>query len=227
MKKFLVAVLFLGVSLHNVLAQQTVTRSVGSFTGVKAAEGIDVYLKKGNKESVRVETENVSPDQVITEVSGNYLKIHMRDGRRGKIEVKVYVEYVNLERLSVSSAATMFAEGTIHAKTMDMNASSAGDMKVTINAESVHISASSAGEIQVKGKATSVSADASSAGEVDAYDLQAETVVAGASSAGSVQVFVTESLTAQASSGGDVRYRGSPNKSITNSSSGGSVKKVN
>jgi hypothetical protein len=227
MKKFLVPVLFLGLSLHTLLAQQTVTRNIGSFTGVKAAEGIDVYLKKGNKESVRVETDGINPDQVITEVSGNYLKIHMRDGRRGKIEVKVYVEYVSIERLSVSSAATLFAEGTIHSKTMEMNASSAGDMKVTIEAETVRISASSAGEIQVKGKATSVTADASSAGEVDAYDLQAQNVVADASSAGSVQVSVTESLTAQASSGGDVRYRGSPDKSITNSSSGGSVKKTN
>lgn len=226
MKKLLMPILFLGLSLHT-QAQQTVTRNVGPFTGVKAAEGIDVYLKKGSKESVRVETEGINPDQVVTEVSGNYLKIHMRDGRRGKIEVKVYVDYVSLEKLFVSSAATLFAEGTIHAKNMDISASSAGEIKVTIEAESVHINASSAGEIQVKGKAGLLSADASSAGEVDAYDLQAETVSAQGSSAGSVQVHVTQSLTAQASSGGSVRYRGSPDKSITNSSSGGSVKKVN
>ena len=226
MKNFLVPVLFLALSLHT-LAQQSVTRSVSSFTGVKAAEGIDVYLKKGAKESVRVETDGISPDRVVTEVSGNYLKIHMREGNRGKVEVRVYVDYVNLEKLSVSSAATLSAEGPIRSKTLDISASSAGDMKLTIEAETVQVSASSAGEIQLKGKATSVSADASSAGEVDAYDLEARTVVAEASSAGSVHVYVTESLTAQASSGGDVRYRGSPDKSITNSSSGGSVKKTN
>jgi hypothetical protein len=30
-------------------AQQTETRSLASFSGVKAAEGIDVYLTKGTK----------------------------------------------------------------------------------------------------------------------------------------------------------------------------------
>ena len=40
-----------------VLAQQTETRQVGSFSGVSAAEGIDVYLKKSEKEEVKVVVE--------------------------------------------------------------------------------------------------------------------------------------------------------------------------
>jgi hypothetical protein len=69
--------------------------------------------------------------------------------------------------------------------------------------------------------------EASSAGEIDAYDLEAENVDAEASSAGSIKVNVTKNLTAHASSGGGIRYRGNPDKSITDSSSGGSVKKAN
>jgi hypothetical protein len=63
-------------------AQETETRNVGSFSGVKAAEGIDVYLKKGEKESVKVEVtgSNAKTSDVLTEVSGSYLKVHMRDG---------------------------------------------------------------------------------------------------------------------------------------------------
>ena len=38
-----------------VMAQETQQRNVGSFSGVKVAEGIDVYLKKGDKHAVRVE----------------------------------------------------------------------------------------------------------------------------------------------------------------------------
>jgi hypothetical protein len=227
MKKFLVLVLALGF-FAPLLAQETATRNVGSFKGVKAAEGIDVYLKKGTKESVRIEANGTSPDNVITEVSGSYLKIHMKDGRfKGRIDIKVYVEYVSLDKLSVSSAASIFSDGTIKAKNMDISASSAGAMKISIEADDVAVSASSAGEIEVRGKAASLSAEASSAGEVDAYDLECGSVNAQASSGGSVHVFVTDALTAQASSGGDVRYRGNPNKSVTNSSSGGSVKKTN
>jgi hypothetical protein len=227
MKHFLILALFLA-SGAQLVAQTSDTRNVGSFKGVKAAEGIDVYLKKATKESVRVEAVNPDASDVITEVSGGYLKIHLKDGRNYRsVNVKVYVEYIALDKLSVSSAASMFSEGTIKAQSMDINASSAGEMKISVEAESVVISASSAGEVEVKGKATRVTADASSAGEVDAFDLEAQTVNAEASSAGSVQVSVSQTLTAHASSGGDVRYRGNPDKSNTNASSGGSVKKTN
>lgn len=226
MKQFLILALFLA-SGFGVAAQTKATRSVGSFKGIKAAEGVDVYLKKGTKESVTIEAIYPDVDEVMTEVSGGYLKIHLKETNYRKVDVKVYVEYVSLDKLSVSSAASIFSEGTIKATTIDLNASSAGEMKVAIDAESVSISASSAGEVEVKGKAKNLNADASSAGEIDAFEVESVTVVAEASSAGSVQVNVSENLTAHASSGGDVRYRGNPDKSNTNASSGGSVKKTN
>src|SRR3982750_766321 len=90
MKKFWLIVFACWSSLA--LAQQTETRSIGSFTGVKAAEGIDVYLKKGEKESARVEVTGTNLSNVITEISGSYLKIHMRDGNfKGRVDAKVYV----------------------------------------------------------------------------------------------------------------------------------------
>ncbi len=226
MKQFLILALFLA-SGFGAAAQTKATRNVGSFKGIKAAEGVDVYLKKGTKESVTIEAIYPDVDEVITEVSGSYLKIHLKETNYRKVDVKVYVEYVSLERLSVSSAASIFSEGTIKATTMDVSASSAGEIKASIDAESVTISASSAGEVELKGKAKNLTADASSAGEIDAFEVESVSVVAEASSAGSVQVSVSESLSAHASSGGDVRYRGNPNKSNTNASSGGSVKKTN
>ncbi len=207
-------------------AQESETRSVSAFTGVKAAEGIDVYLLKGNKESVRVEVTGTRLENVITEVSGSYLKIHMRDGNyRGRVQAKVHVTYVKVNKLSASSAGSIFTEGTLNADALEITCSSAGNVDIAIAVGSVEVSASSAGEIELKGKARSLDADASSAGEIDAYDVEAERVEVEASSAGSVKVTATTELDAHASSGGSIRYRGNPSKSITNSSSGGSVRK--
>jgi hypothetical protein len=226
--KNLIALSLVVITLGTTFAQETQTRSVGAYSGVRAAEGIDVYLIKGTKESVRVEATGTSVTDVITEVSGSYLKIHMRDGNyRGHVSVKVYATYVKLDKLSASSAANIFSEGTISTNALDISASSAGSVEITISAGDVEASASSAGEVELKGTASSLDVDASSAGEVDAYDLEAGRVEARASSAGSIKVSVKNELNAHASSGGSIRYRGNPNKSITNSSSGGSVKKSN
>lgn len=209
-------------------AQESQTRSIGPFTGVKAEEGIDVYLKKGTKESVRVEVSGTKLENVITEVSGTYLKVHMRSGDyRGSVDAKVYVTYVKINKLLASSAGSIFSEGTITTDELEVSASSAGNVDVTIDAGSVEVNASSAGEVELQGTANSIVIEASSAGEIDAYDLTAKKVEAEAGSAGSIKISVTDELNAHASSGASIRYRGNPNKSITNSSSGGSVKKSN
>ena len=220
------SVIFALILSAPVFAQESQTRNLSHFTGVKVAEGIDVYLTKGDKESAKVEVYGTPIQNVMTEVSGSYLKIHMRDGNyRGRVEAKVYVTYTTLEKLSASSAGNIYSQGPIKSSSLDVSSSSAGTIEIEVEVGSISISASSAGEIELKGSAKTVNADASSAGEVDAYDLEAESVNVNASSAGSVKVHVKEALQADASSGGSIRYRGNPSKSITNSSSGGSVKK--
>ncbi|HEY5692220.1 MAG TPA: head GIN domain-containing protein [Cyclobacteriaceae bacterium] len=208
-------------------AQSIETRSVGSFSGIKAAEAIDVYLKKGDKESVRVEVTGTKLSDVITEVSGSYLKIHMENGNYRKTNVKVYVTYVDLEKLYASSASNVFSEGPIKALTMDISVSSAATVEISLDASEVSADVSSAGDIVLEGKCRSLEVEASSAGDIDAYRLESENVRARASSAGSIKLTATKELDARASSGGDVRYRGNPIKTNTDSSSGGSVKKSN
>jgi hypothetical protein len=226
MKKPISVVLLLLIASFS-FAQQSEVRSVGSFTGVKGAEAIDVYLKKGDKESVRVETTDIRLSDVLTEVSGNYLKIHMRDGNHRRGNVKVYVTYVNLSKVSASSASNVFSEGTIHSRSLDISVSSAASVELSMEAESSIVEASSAGDVVVEGKVKRLEVEASSAGEIDAYGLESEIVEASASSGASIKVNATRELDAHASSGGSIRYRGAPAKTNTNSSSGGSVKKSN
>lgn len=225
MKKFLVTALICATTA--VVAQQSENRSVGSFKGVKVAEGIDVYLKKGDKEGVKVEVTGTKLSNVITEVSGDYLKIHMEEGRYRDHTVKVYVTFVDINRLSASSASNIFGEGIIKARQLSLSASSAATIEIQIEAEVVDASASSAAEIELKGKAKSIEIDVSSAGEIDAYELAGDVVKAEASSGAEVKVNAIKEIEARASSGGSIRYRGNPERSNTNSSSGGSVKKSN
>lgn len=207
--------------------QDKETRSVGSFRGIKAQEAIDVYLKKGSKEEVKIEATGVATSEVLTELSGDYLKIHMKDGRYRNKTVKVYVTYVQLNKVSVSSAATVYHEGVLKSDKLELNASSAGNMELQIEVNSLEAEASSAAEIEITGTSKNAYLEASSAGEIDAFDLNSDAVTADAASAGDIKVSVKTELNADASSGGSIRYRGNPDKSNTHASSGGSVRKSN
>jgi hypothetical protein len=229
MKK-LVLTYWLTAMIVVAFAQQKETRKLSSFKGIKVSQAIDVYLKKGDKEEARIE---IGPDSrlglsdVLTDVSGATLRVHLDGGSWKRVDVKVYITYISLEKISASSAANVFADATIKCNSMEINASSAGSVEIAIDATSVTADASSAGRIELEGKTKSLDAEASSAGNVDAYSLESETVNAQASSAGSIKVVASKEIDAHASSGGDVRYRGNPSRTNTGSSSGGSVKKSN
>lgn len=229
MKKLIVGLVMLCIGLPSSQAQQTETRALSSFKGIKVSQAIDAYLKKGDKESARIEVTGGSTVDVVTVVEGSSLRIKMRDGRNfwNKINVKVYVTYVTLERISASSASSVFSEGVIKTDHIDINASSAANVEVSLDANSSMVDTSSAGEVVLEGKCPNLEVEASSAGDVDAYRLESETVIAHVSSGGEAKLSVSKNLEAHASSGGDIRYRGNPSRTNTHSSSGGSVKKSN
>lgn len=212
-----------------VFAQNSEMRTVGSFRAVKVSQSIDVYLKKGDKEGAKVEVHGGDLSNVSTEVEGSTLHISMKNSRGffSNMDVKVYVTYVNIDKITASSAASVFSEGMIKATNLDVTVSSAANVEISIDAASVMVDVSSAGEAVLEGKATKSEVEVSSGGEVDAYRLESESVLARVSSGGDAKVSVSKDLEAHASSGGDLRYRGNPTRTNTHSSSGGSVKKSN
>lgn len=209
-------------------AQKTENRNVGSFSGVKAQTGIDVYLKKGTKESVRVEVAGrIELKNVVTEISDGTLKVSVDKGSYNNVEVKVYVTYAEIKKLMVNSGANIFSEDVIKTSKLSVSATSAGTIEIRAEVDELEADAGAAGEIELKGKAGTVVIEASSAGEVNAYELSANTVKAKAGSGASVRVSVIKEIEAKAVTGAEIRFRGNPERSNTSSSTGGSVKKSN
>ncbi len=219
--------LILAGFVGTVVAQQSEVREVGAFQGIRAAEGIDVFLKKGDRESVRVEVDgNTELSHVVTEVAGTYLKIHLRDGRfRRNVNAKVFVTYREINRISASSASNVYSEDAIKTRNLTVECASAASVELSVDVDDIKADASSAGDLELKGKANRAEFAVSSAGEIDAYDLQAGIISVTGSSAGTAKIHVLNELYAEATSGASIRFRGNPAKSRTDSRSGGSVKK--
>ncbi|UII24439.1 DUF2807 domain-containing protein [Fulvivirga maritima] len=223
--KMIVPVLISFMMVLSAQGQDVEERELGSFHEIRTGQAIDVYLQKGNKESVKIEARGIDLDDVVTNISGGRLKIELEDGHFRNHSVKVYVTYVNLDGISASSASSVYGKDQIEGESMDIRVSSAADVSVSVAVNSLEVSVSSSGDLDLKGTANEVEITASSAGGIDAYDLKGKRVQARVSSAGSAKVYAVEEIDAHASSAGSIRYRGNPQKSQTNTSSGGSVRK--
>jgi hypothetical protein len=201
----------------------TKERQTESFTGIKVSTGIDVFLKQGNNESVSVEADENLQEYIITEVSGGVLNIYTEANIRSAESKKVYVTVRELKSATTTSAGDITGETPFKTDKIELEANSAGNIKLDITATEVSIDISSSGDITVSGEADKLRADLSSAGDLKAYDLKVREADVDVSSAGDADIYVTEKLSARASSAGDINYRGEPKYIDSHSSSAGGI----
>ena len=222
MKRIAVLVL-ITVFGTSVFAQKTATRKLEKFTAISASEGIDVTLVKGSSYEAKITASGIEMEDVLTEVSGGRLKIHLDGGNHRNIDVNVEVTFVSLNEIRASSAADIKSSSVIEADMLEIDASSAADIDLKIKVKELHVDASSSADITLSGTADKQNVDISSAADYKAFELVSKEGDISASSAADANVNVTESLYASASSGASVRYKGNPDKVKEHSSSGGDV----
>ena len=219
----LITIMVCVLGLGNLTGQAVEERTIGKFTEIKASTGIVVYLEKGERESVRVEAERGDADNVVTEVSGRTLKIHYSRNNSRSNGARVYVTYVTVNDISASSAAGIYGRSVIKTDRLAVSASSAANIELSVEVEDLEASASTSADLVLEGTTSFFEGKASTAGDIDAYQLTAEEVNVEATTAGRAKVTVKNKIEARASTAGEVRYRGDPDKSYIDSSTGGTV----
>jgi len=124
----------------------TEIRNVSNFDGIKVSSGIDVFIKQGNSENLKVEADKNLHDVIKTEVKNNILYIYSEENIRKARAKKVYVLYKNLELIKITSSGDLKGVNTLTTDDLDISLSSAGDLDLDVEAEQIYISISSSGD---------------------------------------------------------------------------------
>ena len=220
------------------------TMEAPDFHAVDASRAVGVVI--GGTEEIVIEANANVADYVIAEVKHGTLRIGIDNRVRILGNVHVVVRIPNNGRIDAihgSSAASIRTESALRAAEMEIRLSSAASLDAALKADRCDIRLSSAAELQVaadfgqcsidlssaaeaalSGKADSLTANLSSGSELDAYALTARRCKVDVSSGADAKVACSERLTAQASSGGEIRYKGDCAVE-QHTSSGGTVKK--
>ncbi|GAB4474560.1 MAG: head GIN domain-containing protein [Thermoflexibacter sp.] len=225
MKIKILLFVFYILSIHSVLAQSVEERNIEEFDRIDASGHFDIYLKKGDKPSLRVESKRLSLDEIITRVSGTTLRIettrrHFRDEERSII----YVTYTNLKDIYASVAGNIIGESPIQGEKLRIEMSGAGNIELEVEVQNLDVRLSGVGNLEIIGKTKDLEVDVSGTGAFRGFKLKAENAEVFMSGVGKAQVYATESLTAETSGIGSIRYRGEPKKIRARANFLGSVK---
>ena len=200
------------------------TRNVSGFTGVHVSTGIDVYLSEGNDFEVTVEADENLMEMILTELKGDMLvvKTNRVNIRRAKSK-KVHVTLPELTELKISSAGDCEGQTPFTCDELRLGISSAGDLSLEVEAERIYVNISSSGDARIAGSTDLLDVSLSSAGDLNAFDLIANKVDVDVSSAGDARVTATEEISMNASSAGNIYYRGDAKVVHSRSSSAGDI----
>lgn len=204
----------------------TEERTTSSFDKVKGSAGIDVYLTEGTENKIVVEADENLLELIETAIVNGKLTIRTTKNIGRSKAKKVHVTYVNLVSIEASSGADVIGNSVIKSKNLTLDSSSGADLEVEIFSKELYAETSSGADITVSGKASTLNARASSGSDLDAKKLEVINCNAKASSGADITINVKESLDAKASSGGDIRYYGSPTLINEKKGHSGSIRKM-
>lgn len=204
----------------------------GSFSAITVSDGIELYLTAGTEESLAVSfADEKYESKFITEVVDGVLKIYFdnkginyNDNKRRQL--KAYVSFKNLEKLQASGGANVKLPVAVTLNSLDLQFTSGALFTGEVKAKEISVDQNSGAVITLSGNAGKLGVEASSGAIFKGYDFTSDVCNARASSGGEVRISVDKELSAKASSGGSIHYKGTAVIKDINISSGGAVKKA-
>jgi hypothetical protein len=205
-------------------------RSVSGFSGVDLATLGDLTITLGDQEALKVEAEDNLLPYIETVIKNGTLTIQTKEAFNinPTLPIKYALTVKSLDSLATSSLGSIIAPA-LQAKSFTARVSSAGNINLAgLTADSLDASLSSLGGLTIEsGLVGKQKISLSSSGNYTAGEVKSQTAQVELSSLGSATLWVTDTLTGQISSSGNINYYGSPQVDIQTSSMGKAVAKGN
>jgi hypothetical protein len=235
MKKLLFSLLVTGL-ITTVSAQKTINdpnaekRNVSGFHAIEVGGGIDLFLSQGEEAVAVSASKNEYRARIKTEVKGGVLKIWYEWNSNLRFDwsnhkLKAYVSFKDIDRLEGSGGSDISVDGSIKVAKLAMEVSGGSDFDGKVETGELNIQASGGSDVRISGKADRLTIDASGGSDFKGYDLASDICNVEASGGSDIQVTVNKELSANASGGSDVYYKGT-GLIRDLKTSGSSIKKV-
>ncbi len=214
-------------------AQTTENREVTDFNAISVSTGIIAELTQGEINSLSISVSDVKYLPYLkTVVENGTLKIYveykekkMWNKQDKNRKIKAFVTYKAINKLTAGSGAIVNTKNAITSPALALDISSGAQFNGEVKVTDLSADQSSGAISKFTGTAVNTTVDMSSGAVCTANNFTSENAILTASSGAVLKMGVTKMLTAKASSGGTINYKGNPTLD-KNTSSGGVVSKM-
>lgn len=202
----------------------TETPEVGSFSKVHVDSAFETTLRSGADYALQIRADDNVIDRVRAEVSGDTLEIDLDGGvLRATLEAEVTVPAGALQAVAARGASTISGSDRFQAATFDVAAEGASTVTLDLDAQNLTVAAEGASTVELTGAAGALEARAEGASTLQLFDLRATEARVTAEGASTAEVQASASLEADASGASTIRYDGSPDNLVEDSSGASTI----
>ncbi|NVJ70623.1 MAG: DUF2807 domain-containing protein [Alphaproteobacteria bacterium] len=189
------------------------TRDVGSFDEVYLKGSMDVEVRVGKEQSVRVVADSDIIHHLETEVRGGELHIGLERGNYRNIKkMVVYVTVPSLKAAGIYGSGDMLVEDA-DADEFEIDLRGSGDA-VFKDAKfgNIEMNLQGSGDIEVDGTCNTVDIELRGSGDIDADDMVCKNANVELRGSGDIEVHATDAADISVHGSGDVVVSGSPDQ---------------
>jgi len=200
------------------------TQNLGDFNELKVFNGLSVEIERSDDAKIEISGEKTE-DVVVKNVNGR-LKLSLKfpeTFNSDKVRIKIFYNQ-DILTLDANEGSAIFSDGTIDQVNLTVKTQEGAYIHVPVDVKYLTIKAVSGGSIKLRGKAVNQDVEVTTGGVYEAYDLVSEHADVTSASGGRAEVNVSGLLDAKVRFGGNVFYKGNPEKVNTKKVIGGSIR---
>ncbi len=229
--KFTAILLFLSVYVSNIYAQKIEEiRNISTFKGIHISSGMDLYVKQGSVESVKIVADKDKMEKIKTEKEGDILKIFAGSSKgwfnfefdwSNRKTIKVYVTVKNLNSIVATGGSDVFSEGKLDLIKLDVKATGGSDIKLDVDTDELTCETTGGSDVILSGTATVFKASSTGGSDLKASKLRSNFCSVSSTGGSDAYVWAEKEISISATGGSDVYHKGGA-RVVKSSSTGGS-----
>jgi hypothetical protein len=190
-------------------------RKLNGISEVKISGILNIYLKQGDNESVRVEGDEKAVSLLEIIENGEVLEIGYKDEDNVKnifedFTPDIYVTVSDLSKLSFEGVGNIQTESAFQVDGIVISGDGIGKIDLEIEANTIEATFNMMGNIVLKGSVETINLSNEGMGKIDASKLISQKMTLSSSGIGMVEVYCEEELSITVNGIGSVNYSGNP-----------------
>ena len=208
------------------IAQQNQIKKIDSYNKIEVFGNIDVEMKQGNKESIKIKTYKVDNEKVTFKVVDKTLKIRLKSKLFDEdVKVKAYITYKEILKIRSDAGAEIKVIDRIVGDRLTVETANGGRALLKVRIEILELKLFQGSHIDISGACLKQNSFVNTGSVLSATNLECDEVIIKMNTRAKAEIVANKRIDAKVSTYSMLSFFGNPENENLKTTIGGEISK--